>query len=497
MIGKAQPNKTHALVVGIETYPGNADWNLPGAAKSASDFARWLRGQGVPADNILLFLSPLPGAGAKVEGIVPKEPNHGQIWEAVDVILPNLDSGELLFLFWAGHGQMDFNHQLRLYYADSANGGASLNLGWLSMRLRTRDFKSFSWHIGFIDSCADYAKVNYNEEVSLDKPPIFDRKQFFLFATQPGQQAQASLFSQCLLEELGKGPKNVWPDLQDLTSRVKRRLSDTPDQTPNLSIIDWDENSVELSPVSTPRPPNYSITRLPLTETKLFGRDDELRMLDQCWNSLKTKVLTIWAWGGVGKSSLVGYWLRTIHDGCPPGCKRVYGWSFSSRDPSDYEQASAGPFFDAALRWFQDEDPQRGGPWERGERLAKLIQDQRTCLVLDGLESLQYPPRSRRAGQLKDEGLKALLSGLVARNSGLCIITTRLPIADLESVEGANEECPVLRKELMHFTEEAGADLLEFRGVKGERDELLDAARECEKHSLALSLLGPVLSVKT
>ncbi len=65
-------------------------------------------------------------------------------------------------------------------------------------------------------------------------------------------------------------------------------------------------------------------------------------------------------------------------------------------------------------------------PWERGERLAQLIRQNRTLLVLDGIEPLQYPPtdKSGQAGRLKDPGLEAIVQSLAADNPGLCIITT-------------------------------------------------------------------------
>ncbi len=70
--------------------------------------------------------------------------------------------------------------------------------------------------------------------------------------------------------------------------------------------------------------------------------------------------------------------------------------------------------------------------WERrgrkGERLAKLVAHRRTLLVLDGLEPLQNPPGAQE-GRLREPSLQALVRELAAFNTGLCLITTRLPIA--------------------------------------------------------------------
>ena len=47
-------------------------------------------------------------------------------------------------------------------------------------------------------------------------------------------------------------------------------------------------------------------------------------------------------------------------------------------------------------------------------------------MILDGLEPLQYPPTSPLAGQLKDDGVLALLKGLAQRNAGLCLVDDAL-----------------------------------------------------------------------
>src|SRR5262249_1737745 len=75
-------------------------------------------------------------------------------------------------------------------------------------------------------------------------------------------------------------------------------------------------------------------------------------------------------------------------------------------------------------------------------------------------------------------------------NKGLCVITTRLPVADLADQEGGS----VLRLELEHLSSEAGAQLLQALGVKGPEAELRRASEEFRGHCLALTLLGGYLS---
>jgi hypothetical protein len=165
-----------------------------------------------------------------------------------------------------------------------------------------------------------------------------------------------------------------------------------------------------------------------------------------------------------------------------------FGWSFYRQGTSE-EAASADEFLDAALRWFEDPDPRLGSGWEKGERLARLIARRRALLVLDGLEPLQNPPGAQE-GRLREPSLQALLRELAAFNKGLCVITTRLPVADLAD----HERRSAPRRELEHLSREAGAQLLRALSVNGPEAKLQSASQEFGGHCLALTLLGSYLS---
>jgi hypothetical protein len=119
---------------------------------------------------------------------------------------------------------------------------------------------------------------------------------------------------------------------------------------------------------------------------KLFGRDRWLDDLDGAWANPKLHVYTLVAWGGVGKTSLVAHWVsqRMAAKGWP-GVERYFDWSFYSQGTGESRQTSSDLFIQEALKFFDDPDPTRGSPWERGERLAGLVRRHRTLLVLDGI----------------------------------------------------------------------------------------------------------------
>lgn len=246
-------------------------------------------------------------------------------------------------------------------------------------------------------------------------------------------------------------------------------------------------------PKYEPVPPDkVFLSRLPSSPGELFGREDKLALLDRAWEDPHTHILMLSAWGGVGKSALVDHWLGHAEHDNYRGAERVYGWSFYSQGTSEDRQASADDFFAHALDWFGDPDPAKGAPWEKGVRLAGLIRQQRTLLILDGLEPLQHPPAMQ--GRLRDQGMQALLKELARAGSnwGVCIISTRLPVPELEEMKSEAAE----HKKLENLSDEAGAKLLRSLGVsKGTKNELREASGDFKGHALALTLLGRYLAV--
>src|SRR6266446_5297892 len=235
-------------------------------------------------------------------------------------------------------------------------------------------------------------------------------------------------------------------------------------------------------------PEKTSVARLPITGSDVFGREEDVAFLNDAWANQHVNVVTIVAWAGVGKSTLVNHWLGQMAAANYRFAELVFGWSFYRQGTSG-GTSSADEFLDATLAWFGDPDPRIGTAWEKGERLAKLIAHRRTLLVLDGLEPLQNPPGSQE-GRLREPSLQALLRELAAFNAGLCVITTRMPVADIADHEGTS----ALRRHLEQLSSDAGAKLLRAHGVKGEEVELRSASDEFSGHCLALTLLGSYLS---
>ena len=244
------------------------------------------------------------------------------------------------------------------------------------------------------------------------------------------------------------------------------------------------DDSNQENPSKPPSPDKIQITKLPYTNSHLFGREKELAMMDSAWHE-GVKLLTLKAMGGTGKTALLKHWLdQFVADDCR-GATAVFTWSFYSQGSAENKQTSTDDFFESALRFFGYAGEALPPPHERGIQLVQLVAAQRTLLILDGLEPLQHPVGIFR-GELKDQSLKALLQQLSANNAGLCLISSRQTV---EELKGKPEKL-VLAHDLEQLQEKDGIALLQSIGVKGADAELRQAVKEVAGHALALNLLG-------
>ncbi len=243
---------------------------------------------------------------------------------------------------------------------------------------------------------------------------------------------------------------------------------------------------------------------------ELIGRESETKILSDVWDQVvrgekkRPHILTFVALGGEGKTSLVAKWAAELASEDWPGCDAAFAWSFYSQGTREQLAASSDLFLNEALTFFGDAAMagSAAGAFDKGKRLAQLVGERRALLILDGLEPLQYAPTSPTPGELKDQGIAALLKGLAATSHGLCVVTTRYNIPDLRAYLGKTVE----EKKLERLSTEAGVALLQSFGVKGSLRRTIPGAdgrtlwNELEKlvedvkgHALTLNLLGSYL----
>jgi hypothetical protein len=242
---------------------------------------------------------------------------------------------------------------------------------------------------------------------------------------------------------------------------------------------------------------------------ELIGREQETTLLDKMLAQMKLgtkvrpRVLTFVALGGEGKTSLVAKWVDGLDRKDWPGCEAAFAWSFYSQGSREQVAVSSDLFLAKALEFFGDAEMAASaqGAFEKGQRLASLVGDRKSVLVLDGLEPLQFPPSSATPGKLKDQGIEALLCGLARHSAGLCVVTTRFEIADVKSWP---ETAP--QHELLRLSMQAGVEVLQSIGVKGSLtpgsgtsfnskplNEYEALVEDVDGHALTLQILGQYL----
>lgn len=233
------------------------------------------------------------------------------------------------------------------------------------------------------------------------------------------------------------------------------------------------------------------VSHLPDLQPYFTGRKAELKLLDKGWKNPKTNIAQFIAPGGTGKTMLVTYWL---HHHLPRSeaarADAIYAWSFYSQGSDEGRQSSSDLFFEKAAEFF-GAGRLPNDPRDRGRAFAQRIRRERCLLILDGIEPLQYPlgTQAGMGGKLKDPALAVLLRELSFEQPGLCILTTRVAVTELEGIA----EPQHLRRPLENFDKKEGAELLKILGVRGAQTELETAAREYRGHALALRLLGNYL----
>ncbi|MDB6118460.1 MAG: hypothetical protein JWO08_2241 [Verrucomicrobiaceae bacterium] len=243
---------------------------------------------------------------------------------------------------------------------------------------------------------------------------------------------------------------------------------------------------------------NIDISRIDkYAPSNLIGRQDETHFLNETWNKAvlgecqRPRIISIVAFGGEGKTSLVAKWAAELAHREWPGCDTAYAWSFYSQGTQDQVAASSDLFFAEALSFFGDPAMASSADsgFTKGKRLARLIGEQRALLLLDGVEPLQYAPTSSMQGELKDQGLTALLKGLAATSLGLCVVTTRNSLSDLRNYL----QTTVHETRLTRLSAPAGVQLLKSLGTVGAEQEIESLVEDVKGHALTLNLFGSYL----
>jgi hypothetical protein len=131
--------------------------------------------------------------------------------------------------------------------------------------------------------------------------------------------------------------------------------------------------------------PNPNFSNLQLTDLNVYGRRSIFGFLNKYWEDPKVHIVTLVAWGGIGKTAIINSWLNQIREYGYCGASSVCAWSFYNQGKTD--NPGADPFLDEALYQFGSV-PEGKLDITKAHELAQYIRSRRTLLILDGIEPL-------------------------------------------------------------------------------------------------------------
>ena len=201
----------------------------------------------------------------------------------------------------------------------------------------------------------------------------------------------------------------------------------------------------QVRPLPTPRKkttiaPEWMCWRLATSPATMVGRTTETETLTRAWLSERENVFAIVGWGGIGKTVLVGNWLADMAAYHYHGARNVFAWSFDGQ--SDGENwATSDQFFDALTRFLTIDDATASSTtWERCRAIVTRLQRARSLIVLDGVERVQHPPGALE-GTFRERVMQMIIRELAALNAGMLVMTSRLPIIDIDAYIGKLAYC--------------------------------------------------------
>jgi hypothetical protein len=237
--------------------------------------------------------------------------------------------------------------------------------------------------------------------------------------------------------------------------------------------------------IQFPLPPSLHNQTLP--EPNFVGRKEMLETITEWYMNPEVRIGALIGWGGVGKSALVRKWYDTLESNAikPDG---IFWWGF-------YRNAYLEQFLNALLRYVsqgQIEPETIKSTWEKTDRIKDYIHQGTYLIILDGLEQMQKSESGDEFGKMIHRECTELLHYLadVPEADGLCLITTRYPLKDLnEWRERSYENLP-----LIDLSIPDSLLMLRSRGVKGSEAEMAEVINRYKGHALSLTSVAGYLN---
>jgi tetratricopeptide (TPR) repeat protein len=220
-------------------------------------------------------------------------------------------------------------------------------------------------------------------------------------------------------------------------------------------------------------------------EPSFVGRVEMLKTITEWYKSPEVLIGALIGWGGVGKSALVRKWYDSLGKNKiqPDG---IFWWGF-------YRNAYLDQFLNALLRYVshgQIDPASIKSTWEKTDRIKEYVSQGAYLIILDGLEQMQKSESGDEFGKMQHRECTDLLHYLAdAPKTGLCLITTRYPLKDLDNWrEDSYRNLPLVDLSVLD-----AIAMLRKRGVKGDDEDLKEAVDKYKGHALSLTSVAGYL----
>ena len=239
----------------------------------------------------------------------------------------------------------------------------------------------------------------------------------------------------------------------------------------------------EKEPLTFPSPPRLHNQTPP--EPNFVGCEKMLETITDWYTNPEVRVGALIGWGGVGKSAIVRNWYDTLESNAikPDG---IFWWGF-------YRNAYLELFLNALLRYVsqgQIEPESIKSTWEKTDRIKEYIHQGTYLIILDGLEQMQKSASGDEFGQMIHRECTELLHYFADVPKGLCLITTRYPLKDLDEWhERSYKTLP-----LIDLSIPDSLLMLRSRGVKGREEDMREIITRYKGHALSLTSVAGYLN---
>jgi hypothetical protein len=232
-----------------------------------------------------------------------------------------------------------------------------------------------------------------------------------------------------------------------------------------------------------PSPPRLHNQTPP--EPNFVGCEKMLETITDWYTNPEVRVGALIGWGGVGKSAIVRKWYDTLESSAikPDG---IFWWGF-------YRNAYLEQFLNALLRYVSQgriEPETIKSTWEMAERIKEYINQGAYLIILDGLEQMQKSASGDEFGKMIQRECTELLHYFADVPKGLCLITTRYLVKDLDEWhERGYKNLPLIALSIPD-----SLSMLRSRGVRGSEEEMTEVINRYKGHALSLTSVAGYLN---